>query len=138
MYGTGLRVSEVLRLRIQDLGLDRKEITVRAGKGNRDRRVPFPESLRENLTAHLSWRRRLFEEDQEKTMHEVELPGALARKYPAAPYEWKWQYVFPADDYSIDTRSERTRRHHILPKRIQRAVKKAAKMTASPPINPKT
>lgn len=127
MYGTGMRVSEALRLRVQDLAFDRKEITVRAGKGNKDRRVPFPESLRDELSAHLSWRRRLFERDREKDMHEVELPGALARKYPAAPYEWKWQYVFPADDFSIDPRSGATRRHHILPKRIQRAVRKAAK-----------
>jgi integrase len=59
-------------------------------------------------------------------MHEVQLPGALARKYKSAPYEWKWQYVFPADDYSKDPRSGATRRHHILPKRIQRAVRKAA------------
>jgi integrase len=60
-------------------------------------------------------------------MHEVQLPGALARKYKSAPYEWKWQYVFPADDYSKDPRSGATRRHHILPKRIQRAVRKASR-----------
>jgi len=127
MYGTGMRVSETLRLRVQDIGLDRKEITVRSGKGNKDRRVPFPDSLRDDISAHLSWRRRLFEEDRKKNMHEVELPGALARKYPAAPYEWKWQYVFPADDYSTDPRSGAYRRHHILPKRIQRAVRQASK-----------
>ncbi len=127
MYGTGMRVSEALRLRIQDLNMDRKEITVRGGKGNKDRRVPFPDSIGDPLLAHLDWRRRLFEEDRTKNMHEVELPHALARKYPSAPYEWKWQYVFPADGYSTDPRSGAYRRHHILPKRIQRAVRHAAR-----------
>jgi len=127
MYGTGMRVSEALRLRIQDLNMDRKEITVRGGKGNKDRRVPFPDSIRAPLDAHLHWRRTLYETDRENKMHEVELPGALARKYPSAPYEWKWQYVFPADDYSTDPRSKAYRRHHILPVRIQRAVRQAAR-----------
>ena len=127
MYGTGMRVSEALRLRIQDLNLDRKEITVKGGKGNKDRRVPFPDTIRNPLQAHLDWRRNLFETDRVKNMHEVELPGALARKYPSAPYEWKWQYVFPADDYSTDPRSGAYRRHHILPKRIQRAVRQASR-----------
>ncbi len=127
MYGTGMRVSEALRLRIQDLNMVRKEITVRGGKGNKDRRVPFPDSIREPLNAHLDWRRTLFDADRLKNMHEVELPGALARKYPSAPYEWKWQYVFPADDYSTDPRSGAYRRHHILPKRMQRAVRQAAR-----------
>ena len=127
MYGTGMRVSEALRLRLQDLNLDRKEITVKGGKGDKDRRVPFPDAIRDCLHAHLDWRRNLYESDREKKMHEVHLPGALARKYPSAPYEWKWQYVFPADDYSTDPRSGAYRRHHILPKRIQRAVRQAAK-----------
>lgn len=68
-----------------------------------------------------------FEEDREGNMHEVDLPGALARKYKNAPYEWKWQYVFPSDHFSTDPRSGRTRRHHLLPIRIQRAVRKAAR-----------
>jgi integron integrase len=125
MYGTGMRVSEVLRLRLQDLNMDRKEITVH-GKGDKDRRVPFPDSIRDALQAHLDWRRNLFVSDREKNMHEVLLPGALARKYPSAPYEWKWQYVFPENEYSTDPRSGAIRRHHIIPKRIQRAVKRAA------------
>jgi integron integrase len=127
MYGTGMRVSEALRLRLQDLNLDRKEITVKGGKGNKDRRVPFPDSIRDSLQAHLDWRRTLYDSDRLKNQHEVHLPGALARKYPAAPYEWKWQYVFPADGYSTDPRSGAQRRHHIAPKQIQRAVRQAAR-----------
>ncbi len=126
LYGTGMRISECLRLRVQDISFDRNEITVRGGKGDKDRRVPFPVSLRDELRAQLDWRRALFEEDREKGMNEVELPDALARKYPAAPYEWKWQYVFPADDFSTDPRSKHVRRHHLHEIRIQRAVKKAA------------
>jgi integron integrase len=127
LYGTGMRVSEGLRLRVQDVHFDRNEITVRAGKGDTDRRVPFPTSLHEPLRAHLSWRRALFEKDREQNRHEVEVPDALARKYNTAPYEWGWQYVFPADDFSTDPRSGAVRRHHLLPMRIQRAVKRAAR-----------
>jgi integron integrase len=127
LYGTGMRVSEGLRLRVQDLNFDTNEILVRGGKGDKDRRVPLPKRLASELQAQLDWRKTLFEEDRTKNMHVVNLPGALARKYKNAPYEWKWQYVFPADDYSTDPRSGRTRRHHLLPIRIQRAVRKAAK-----------
>lgn len=127
LYGTGMRIIEGLRLRVQDISFDRNEITVRGGKGNKDRRVPFPALLREDLRAQLDWRRELFEQDRADNVHEVELPGALARKYPAAPYEWKWQYLFPAEKFSIDPRSGRERRHHLHEVRIQRAVRKAAK-----------
>jgi integron integrase len=126
LYGTGMRVSEGLRLRVQDVNFDTHEIMVRAGKGDKDRRVPLPTSLVDPLKAQLDWRKRLFEQDRNEGMHEVALPGALARKYKNAPYEWKWQYVFPADEFSKDPRSGRTRRHHIISKRIQRAVRKAA------------
>jgi integron integrase len=126
IYGTGMRVSEALRLRVQDLAFDRNEITVRAGKGDKDRRVPFPASLKNELYQHLDGRRYQYEEDRKNGMHEVELPGALARKYPNAPYEWKWQFVFASHDFSVDPRSGSRRRHHIHEVRVQRAVKKAA------------
>ena len=87
IYGTGMRVTEALRLRVQDLAFDRNEITVRSGKGDKDRRVPFPSSLKAELYQHLDGRRHQYEEDRKNGMHEVELPGALARKYPNAPYE---------------------------------------------------
>jgi integron integrase len=127
LYGTGMRISEAVRLRVQDISFGRNEITVRAGKGDKDRRVPLPSSVKHLLLTHLDWRRRLYEHDKERSMHEVELPWALARKYPHAPYEWKWQYVFPAEHYSTDPRSGAVRRHHLDPQRIQRAVRKAAK-----------
>ena len=126
LYGTGMRVSEALRLRVQDLAFDRNEITVRSVKGDRDRRVPLPASLKNELYQHLDGRRHQYEEDRKNGMHEVELPGALARKYPNAPYEWKWQFVFAGHDYSVDPRSGARRRHHLHEVRVQRAVKKAA------------
>ena len=126
IYGTGMRVSEALRLRVQDLAFDRNEITVRAGKGDKDRRVPFPASLKTELYQHLDGRRHQYEEDRKKGMHEVELPGALARKYPNAAYEWKWQFVFASHDYSVDPHSGSRRRHHMHPVRVQRAVRRAA------------
>ena len=113
-------------LRVQDLAFDRNEIIVRSGKGDKDRLVPFPTSLKPELLQHLDGRRHQYEADRKKKMHEVELPGALARKYPLAPYEWKWQFVFAADDYSTDPRSGARRRHHLHEIRIQRAVKRAA------------
>lgn len=126
IYGAGLRISEALRLRVQDLGFDRNEITVRAGKGNRDRRVPLPVSLKPELYEHLDARRRQYEADRAAGMHEVELPDALARKYPQAPYEWKWQFVFASPTFSVDPRTGGRRRHHLHEIRVQRAVKKAA------------
>jgi integron integrase len=126
LYGTGMRIAECLRLRVKDICFDLAEITVRAGKGNKNRPVPLPASLRDPLRAQLDWRRELFEADKQENRHEVELPGALARKYPSAPYEWRWQYVFPADGLSTDPRSGRTRRHHLHEIRIQRAIRRAA------------
>lgn len=129
MYGTGMRVSEALRLRVQDIAFDRREITVRGGKGDKDRRVPLPASVKTDLLQHLDWRRGLYEADRKKRMHDVELPGALLRKYPKARYEWRWQYVFPASGYSKDPYSDAVRRHHLDPQRIQRAVRAAAAET---------
>jgi len=127
LYGTGMRVSEGLRLRVCNISFDRNEITVRAGKGNKDRRVPLPTVLKTSLASHLDTRRALFERDRVTNMHEVELPLALAKKYPQAAYSWEWQYVFPADSVSQDPRSGRTRRHHMHEARIQRGVKHAAR-----------
>lgn len=126
MYGTGMRLSEALKLRIQDISFHRNEILVRAGKGNKDRRVPLPLILKPDLYEHIDGRRTQYECDRELNMHEVELPGGLARKYPNAPFEWSWQFVFAASNFSCDPRSGAKRRHHIHEIRIQRAVKKAS------------
>jgi integron integrase len=127
LYGTGMRVAEGLRLRVQDVDMDRNEITVRSGKGDKDRRVPLPGALKPELRTLLEDRHFLFEEDKKAKMHEVELPHALARKYPNAAYEWPWQYVFPAPGYSTDPRSGAVRRHHLHEVNIQRAVRQAAR-----------
>ncbi len=127
LYGTGMRIQEALRLRVKDIAFERNEIIVRAGKGDKDRRTPLPGVLKAELLEHLDRRRALFEEDREKEMHEVELPWALGRKYPNAKFEWTWQYVFPAEKYSVDPRSGVRRRHHLDPQRIQRAVRRATK-----------
>jgi integron integrase len=124
MYGTGMRVNEALALRVQDLSFDRHEITVH-GRGNKVRRVPFPVRLQPVVQEHLVQRRALYVADKAKDMHGVYLPDALGRKHPNVSYEWRWQYVFPSDDYSTDPRSGARRRHHLHEIRVQRAVKRA-------------
>lgn len=128
MYGTGMRLTEALRMRIQEIAFDRDEITVRAGKGDKDRRVPLPSVLKSELRMHLDGRLAQYESDRNSNMHEVALPGALARKYPNAPYEWRWQFVFAASNYSTDPVSGVRRRHHIHEVRVQRAFQRAVRV----------
>jgi len=126
LYGTGMRINEMLGMRVQDVHFDQHRI-VAHGKGNKDRYVPLPKSDEQPLRAWLERRQALYEADKAKNMHEVELPDALDRKYPNAPYSWGWQYVFPADDYSKDPRSGHVRRHHLDEQWIQRAVQAAVR-----------
>lgn len=125
LYGTGMRIMECCRLRVQDIDFDRGEILIRNGKGAKDRVTMLPQTLVEPLKAHLAWRKGLFEDDAAKGMAEVYLPDALERKLPCAATSWVWQYVFCSGSYSIDARSGHERRHHLDEKLIQRAVKKA-------------
>ena len=125
LYGSGLRLMECLRLRVKDLDFTYGQVTIREGKGEKDRLTMLPESLRRPLERHLKKVKLLHEEDLEGGYGEVHLPYALARKYPQAPKEWGWQYVFPASNRSIDPRSGKERRHHISDKAVQTAVKKA-------------
>lgn len=127
LYGTGMRMNEMLRLRVQDMEFDQRRIVVRAGKGDKDRYVPLPDSLRRPLSEWLEDRRRQYEADKSTNQHEVEVPAALAKKYPSAPYDWRWQYVFAADDFSEDPRSGHVRRHHAGELPLQRAVQKAVR-----------
>ncbi len=127
LYGTGMRINELLRLRVQDVDFDQNRLIVRGGKGDRDRYVPFPTKYREEMRAWLALRQEQYEADKLKNMHEVEVPGALARKYPNAPWEWRWQYVFAADNYSEDPRSLHVRRHHVDEQQLQRAVREAVR-----------
>jgi integron integrase len=126
LYGTGMRIEECLGMRVQDVQFDQNRI-VAHGKGNKDRYVPLPAKYVGDLRRWLEQRRLLYEEDKAKNMHEVFLPDALDRKYPKAPYEWRWQYVFPADGYSKDPRSGHVRRHHLDEQQLQRAVQQAVR-----------
>ena len=127
LYGTGMRINELLRLRVQDVDFEQNRLIVRGGKGDKDRYVPFPAKYRDEMQAWLERRRKEYEADKSRNMHEVEVPGALAVKYPGAPYEWRWQYVFAADDYSTDPRSGHVRRHHADEQHLQRAVREAVR-----------
>ena len=126
LYGTGMRIKECLRLRIKDVDLDRCQITIREGKGNKDRITMLPTSLAEELRDHIAARRILHDTDLSTGHADVELPDAIERKYPRAAKEWSWQYIFAAPTYSTDPRSGAYRRHHWCERNIQRAVKSAA------------
>ena len=128
LYGSGLRLMEVLKLRVQDLDFDRAEVVVRRGKGDRDRRSMLPQSLAEPLRKHLRKVQLIHEEDLAAGYGDVWLPGALARKFPNAGREWSWQYVFPASRRSRDPESGAIRRHHTYETNVQKAVKYAARL----------
>lgn len=129
LYGSGLRQMECLRLRVQDLDFERRELTVRSGKGGKDRQTMLPESLVEPLQKHLLKVRDIHRDDLKAGYGRVYLPNALARKYPNAAAEWGWQYIFPASRRSRDPESGEIRRHHrfetVLNKAIRRATRSA-------------
>lgn len=127
LYGTGLRLMECVRLRVKDVDFELGEITVREGKGFKDRVTMLPQSLTEPLRQHLEKVRRLHEADLAAGYGEVYLPYALARKHPNTGREWAWQYVFPSRGLSKDPRSGAIRRHHADEEALQRAMKKAVK-----------
>jgi integron integrase len=127
LYGSGLRLMECLRLRVQDVDFLRREITVRHGKGGKDRRTMLPAMSIEPLQAQLAEAKRIHERDLRAGFGEVWLPHALTRKYRNAAREWAWQYVFPASMRSTDPRSGITRRHHLDESVLQRAVKNAVR-----------
>jgi integrase len=104
LYGAGLRLQECLELRIKDFDLERREIVVRRGKGQKDRRVMLPDSVVEALREHLRTVERLHEADHAAGCGRVVLPDALARKYPNAASEWRWQFAFPAGRICRDPR----------------------------------
>jgi integron integrase len=124
-YGGGLRVLELLRLRVKDVDLERRVITVRAGKGDKDRVTALAEKLVEPVREHLARIRALWEEDVRCGLDGVWLPEGLERKYPNAGREWVWQWVFPSRETSLDPRSGVRRRHHVGDAAFQIAVKKA-------------
>ena len=126
MYGSGLRLMETLTLRVKDLDFSALSITVRGGKGNKDRHTMLATSAVDELRRHLTWVRKLFERDLLRGVDPVELPDALARKYPNAAREWRWQWVFPASRLYRDVGGNR-RRHHLHETVLQHAVHGAVK-----------
>lgn len=125
IYGCGMRIMECLRLRVKDIDFYYKEITIRDGKGNKDRVTVLPGRLIEPLRVHLDKVKLLHEQDLKNGYGSVYLPYALERKYPNASREWGWQYVFPSINISKDPRSGEHRRHHLDQKNIQRQMKQA-------------
>lgn len=125
-FGGGLRLMELLRLRVKDVDLEQEIITVRAGKGNKDRLVPLAHSVVGPLREHLEKLRFIHEADREAKVAGVWLPEGLARKYPKAGETWPWFWVWPDDHLSIDPRSGVERRHHVSERVFQIAIKKAA------------
>jgi integron integrase len=127
MYGSGLRLSECLQLRVQDLDFERGEITIRDGKGGKDRVTVLPRSLHASLRDHLRAVRRVHEEDRAAGWGRVELPDALARKYPSAAADWRWQWVFPQATRWRNERTGGEGRHHVDATILQRAVRDAVR-----------
>src|ERR671919_2266589 len=127
LYGSGLRIMEAVRLRVKDIDYQMKQLIVRAGKGDKDRFTTFPATLTPLLQNHLARVKALHQQDLAQGHGEVYLPHALARKYPHTAKEWGWQYVFPARDVAVDPRSGITRRHHVDPSVINKAIKAAVR-----------
>ena len=127
LYGSGMRLMECVRLRVQDVDFKYRQVVVRNGKGAKDRVTPLPHSLMSPLEQHLEAMRALHEQDLAQGFGEVFLPDALARKSKNAPREWIWQYVFPSARLSVDPRTSKTRRHHIHENSLQKHVRDAAR-----------
>jgi integron integrase len=128
LYGAGLRVLECARLRVKDVDFDRREIVVRDGKGLKDRVTVLPESLRFPLAEHVERMRRQHQQDLAKGLGSVELPTAIERKYPRAPWQLGWQWVFPATRFYRDPATGRHRRHHLHESVLQKTFKTAVQI----------
>ena len=129
MYGSGLRISEALRLRVQDIDFDYNQILIRRGKGNRDRVTVLPQLIKPLLSDQIKKVKNLHEQDLAKGFGQTILPSALAKKYPREAGSLKWQYIFPSKKRRKDPQSGIWYRYHIHPKKIRRSVKMAAKET---------
>jgi integron integrase len=127
LYGGGLRLRECLKLRVKDVDFEYRQIVVRDGKGAKDRVTVLPAAVVEPLQTHLSRVKLLHENDVAAGYGDVELPDALARKYPRASYEWSWKFVFPSHRLSKDPRTGVVRRHHVYENYVIRGVKEAVR-----------
>ncbi len=126
LYGSGMRLMEVIRLRIQDVDFAQQQILVRDGKGRKDRVTMLPECCRAPLKEQVASARAAHAADLKRNYGEVWLPTALHKKYPGAARDWRWQYVFPATRVSVDPESGKVRRHHFDDSAVQRVVREAA------------
>jgi integron integrase len=129
LYGSGLRLSEGLSLRVKDVDFAQSQLVIRDAKGNQSRVTMLPQRIIEPLQTHLQSVRQLHHQDLDQGYGSVYLPFALERKYPHADRQWIWQYVFPSERISKDPRSGITRRHHLHETAIQSAVRNAARIT---------
>jgi integron integrase len=127
LYGAGLRLLECVELRVKDIHFDRGELTVREGKGGKDRVTMMPATLKGPLAEHLKRVQSQHDADVRAGRGTVALPGALRLKYPNAPTEWGWQWVFPATRFYVDSETGERRRHHLHESVLQRAVKEAVR-----------
>jgi integron integrase len=125
LHGGGLRLLEALQLRVKDIDFDRRELIVRRGKGQKDRRTVLPGALVQPLCAHLATVKIQHDADLERGLGAVALPEAIARKYPSAPRDWGWQWAFPATRTYADRETGEIFRHHLHESVIQRAVRTA-------------
>jgi integron integrase len=125
IYGGGLRLQECISLRVKDLDFSRNCITIKSGKGNKDRETVFPEKVCGLLKKHLEQTRKIYENDRKKGIAGVATPEALDRKYANLGREWGWFWVFPSESLSIDPISRIVRRHHIYPTTLQKIFRQA-------------
>lgn len=126
LYGSGLRLYEVQRLRVKDVDFGRSLLVVRQGKGGKDRYAPLPHKVQAALRCHLEAARLRWDDAQRLQRLPVSMPDALARQYPGAPFEWAWQFVFAARTPTLDPRDGHLKRHHFAEDALQRAIKRGA------------
>lgn len=125
LYGTGMRLMEAMRLRVKDVDIERRTITIREGKGSKDRTTMLPEQLVKPMREQLDARRKLHDIDLSRGMADVEMPHALERKFPNAGKQFAWQFVFPSPGYCTCPRTGVIRRHHLHEVNVQRAMRRA-------------